>query len=89
VELLVMRLLMLLLVVVVLLAAVVVVGKFWRLLLFAIAAENKESGWGTGIVTGMVVLLIGECWTNMKTRTKRTRGTENPDAFIRLNIEYD
>jgi hypothetical protein len=27
------------------------------------------------------------CWTNMRTRTKRTRGTENPDAFIRLNTE--
>jgi hypothetical protein len=26
------------------------------------------------------------CWTNMRTRTKRTRGTENPDAFIRLNM---
>jgi hypothetical protein len=25
-------------------------------------------------------------WTNMRTRTKRTRGTENPDAFIRLNM---
>jgi hypothetical protein len=29
------------------------------------------------------------CWTNMRTRTKRTRGTENPDAFIRLNTECD
>jgi hypothetical protein len=28
--------------------------------------------------------LFTDCWTNM-----RTRGTENPDAFIRLNIEYD
>jgi hypothetical protein len=27
------------------------------------------------------------CWTNMRTRTKRTRGTENPDAFIRLNMQ--
>jgi hypothetical protein len=27
-----------------------------------------------------------DCWTNMRTRTKRTRGTENPDAFIRLNM---
>jgi hypothetical protein len=27
-----------------------------------------------------------ECWTNMRTRTKRTRGTENPDAFMRLNM---
>jgi hypothetical protein len=26
------------------------------------------------------------CWTNMRTQTKRTRGTENPDAFIRLNM---
>jgi hypothetical protein len=25
----------------------------------------------------------------MRTRTKRTRGTENPDAFIRLNTECD
>jgi hypothetical protein len=31
----------------------------------------------------------GECWTNMRTRTKRTGGTENPDAFIRLNTECD
>jgi hypothetical protein len=30
-----------------------------------------------------------DCWTNMRTRTKRTRGTENPDAFIRLNTECD
>jgi hypothetical protein len=29
------------------------------------------------------------CWTNMRTQTKRTRGTENPDAFILLNIEYN
>jgi hypothetical protein len=29
------------------------------------------------------------CWTNMRTRTKRTQGTENPDAFVLLNmIEY-
>jgi predicted flavoprotein YhiN len=28
----------------------------------------------------------GGCWTNMRTRTKRTRGTENPDEFIRLNM---
>jgi hypothetical protein len=27
-----------------------------------------------------------DCWTNMRTRTKRSRGTENPDAFIRLNM---
>jgi hypothetical protein len=26
------------------------------------------------------------CWTNMRTQTKRTRGTENPDAFIPLNM---
>jgi hypothetical protein len=26
------------------------------------------------------------CWTNMRTRTKRTQGTENPDAFIQLNM---
>jgi hypothetical protein len=26
------------------------------------------------------------CWTNMRTGTKRTQGTENPDAFIRLNM---
>jgi hypothetical protein len=26
------------------------------------------------------------CWFNMITCTKRTRGTENPDAFIRLNM---
>jgi hypothetical protein len=31
----------------------------------------------------------GVCWTNMRTRTKRTRGTDNPDAFIRLNTECD
>jgi hypothetical protein len=29
------------------------------------------------------------CWTNMRTRTKRTQGTENPDAFIQLNTECD
>jgi hypothetical protein len=29
---------------------------------------------------------VRDCWTNMRTRTKRTRGTENPDAFIRLNM---
>jgi hypothetical protein len=28
------------------------------------------------------------CWTNMRTQVKRTR-IENPDAFIRLNIECD
>jgi hypothetical protein len=28
----------------------------------------------------------GGCRTNMRTRTKRTRGTENLDAFIRLNM---
>jgi hypothetical protein len=27
------------------------------------------------------------CWTIMRTRTKRTRGTENPNAFIRLNMQ--
>jgi hypothetical protein len=26
------------------------------------------------------------CWTNMRTRAKRTRGTEIPDAFIQLNM---
>jgi hypothetical protein len=29
----------------------------------------------------------GVCWRNMITRTKRTRGTENPDAFIQLNMQ--
>jgi hypothetical protein len=29
------------------------------------------------------------CWMKMRTRTKRTQETKNPDAFIRLNIEYD
>jgi hypothetical protein len=28
----------------------------------------------------------GVCWTNMRTRTKRTRGTENPDAFLGSNM---
>jgi hypothetical protein len=27
------------------------------------------------------------CWMNMRTPTKRTRGTENPDAFIPLNMQ--
>jgi hypothetical protein len=27
------------------------------------------------------------CWTNMRTWTKRTQGTENLDAFIRLNMQ--
>jgi hypothetical protein len=31
-------------------------------------------------------LLYNLCWTNMRTPTKRTRGTENPDAFIQLNM---
>jgi hypothetical protein len=34
----------------------------------------------------------GCCWTNMRTQVKRTRienPDENPDAFIRLNIECD
>jgi hypothetical protein len=32
---------------------------------------------------------LGSCWTNMRTQTKRARGIESPDAFIRLSIEYD
>jgi hypothetical protein len=30
---------------------------------------------------------LTSCWTNMRTRTKRTQGTENPDAWIRLNMQ--
>jgi hypothetical protein len=40
--------------------------------------------------------IFPKCWTNMRTQTmrtqgteNRTRGTENPDALIRLHIEYD
>jgi hypothetical protein len=50
---------------------------------------NKYGVKGSSCTTNNALPYDSDCWTDMRTRTKRTRGTENPDAFIRLNIEYD
>jgi hypothetical protein len=46
----------------------------------------RISSWSVLIQLYFDRFSYNRCWTNMRTRTKRTRGTESPDAFIRLNM---
>jgi hypothetical protein len=54
-----------------------------------VAGQNNYPKRVESAVTMLAHQMNEKCWTNMRTRTKRTRGAGNPDAFIRLNTECD